>query len=366
MDPINWSLVHQGEIIKTSEVSQDLIAHFHKIAPYYSFLKASHTRPIGVFENPTAESIQGPFELDDRICPIILAGGQSTRLGVQQPKALFPILGKSLIGHFCEKIKRASEFFNKPLMAFVMVSEEGLGPILEHLKEHHYFGLIPSQLRFFTQNNLPLLTLEHKFIQKNAHAFHEGPNGNGEVFALLAQTGLFNDTFSCLGFEIIPIDNPLAPLFSKIHAKAFIEGFDVSIKAISLNDPLLKLGRIGSVQGNLTIIEYSENPPLELTLANTGLLGFSYSFAKKIASIPLLPKHVALKSYPCFENGSMQQRTLQKFETFIFDLIPHADTVKVWKGLQKELFAPLKEPEGPFGKKAVETSLLLAEGYRIG
>jgi len=109
-----------------------------------SFAKLRTVQKASYSENLTLENVEPTFletlnEQDPMLCPIILAGGQATRLKTGYPKALFEIENLSLIGHFCKKIAQASSKFQKELKAFVIVSCEGHDSILHHLKEHNFF-----------------------------------------------------------------------------------------------------------------------------------------------------------------------------------------------------------------------------------
>ena len=305
--------------------------------------------------NPDVSFIKEPFEIDPRIRPIILAGGQGTRLGAGFPKALFEINGTSLIGHFCAKIKEASFQLNQKLQAFLIVSPDGFEPIKKHLEEKNFFDLDSDQLIVLIQDELPLVTLDDKLVLKNKESIHLGPNGNGEIFHLLDKNGFFeNPDDSILGFEIIPIDNPIAPLFFKDHVLNFLNDYEVSILATASNQK--NLGKIAQTKNGIRIIEYTENPNTDLQYANTGLLGFSYEFAKKCSRLKL-PIHTALKNYSCFTGDDYEMVNVKKYETFIFDLLFYAHKIGIQVAESSKIFQPLKEKEGLYGIKACQQAI---------
>jgi hypothetical protein len=305
--------------------------------------------------NPDVTFIKEPFEIDSRIRPIILAGGQGTRLGASFPKALFEINGTSLIGHFCLKIKEASLQLNQKLQAFMIVSPDGFEPIKKHLEEKKFFDLDSDQLIVLIQDELPLVTLDDELVLKNKESLYLGPNGNGEIFHLLDKNRFFESRDdSILGFEIIPIDNPLAPLFFKDHVTNFLNAYDVSILATASNQK--NLGKIAQTKNGICIIEYTENPQDTLQYANTGLLGFSYEFAKKCSRLKL-PIHTALKNYSCFTGTDYEMVKVKKHETFIFDLLSYANKIGVQVAESSKIFQPLKEKEGLYGIKACQQAI---------
>ena len=308
--------------------------------------------------NPPLDCIEPRFEISCHICPIILAGGHGTRLGHALPKALFKVNGNTLLEHFIDKIKKAQTDLSKPLPVILMVSHDGYQLIVDYLNTHDYFGLDPKCLHIVIQDNYPFVTDQGLLVLKDESTLYEGPNGNGEVFSLLAKHGLFEMLDQeILGFEIIPIDNPLAPLFLKHHEHAFIEGCDVSLVCIKSENPQEKLGRVCVYEDKLGIIEYSENPPDHLNIANTGLIGFERSFAKTL-STKVVPIHEAHKTYPCFNGREYEQINVKKFETFIFDHLKWAKKFKIFTTSRSHIFQPLKEKQGPYGIEAVENALM--------
>jgi putative uridylyltransferase len=310
--------------------------------------------------NPECELISR-HDQDDRIIPIILAGGQGTRLQFSKPKALFEVNHLSLLGHFAGKIKQASLLFKKPLQAIIITSQEGHEAITRHLEENEFFGLLPSQLLVITQENLPFTNQENQLVLKNEKTLYEGPNGNGDVFKLISKHSIFDKLdSSVLGFEIIPIDNPLAPLFSSHHVKSFLNGYEASLLAIQADESEKTLGKLALSNQRICIIEYTNHPPEDLKLCNTGLLGFSLEFAKRCAQRNL-PVHTAWKAYPCFNGKEFQTMKIKKFETFIFDHLDWASHVKVYVAARKDIFQPLKEVSGPYGIDALEKALGLQE-----
>lgn len=308
-------------------------------------------------QNPLHTEILPPFYFSNTMCPIILAGGQGTRLNFHLPKALFKINGKTLLEHFIDKIKTASKVLNEPLEAILIVSQEGYKPITEYLKEHDFFGLDEKKFHILIQKSLPFLTVDNKLIMKDEKNLYEGPNGNGEIFHLIKNAGLFDLIDKKIkGFEIVPIDNPLAPIFLKNHEKAFDEGYQASILAIQTQQPQEKLGKICSHTEGISIIEYTQNPPSDLSIANTGLLAFERALANKLAE-KTLPLHIALKEYHCFNGKNYEPVLTKKFETFIFDNLKWAKKIKIFTTSRSYIFQPLKEKIGPYGIEALEKAL---------
>jgi UDP-N-acetylglucosamine pyrophosphorylase len=329
---------------------------------YQRLKNASSEKPplFNNIQNPSHHEIAPSFIFSHKICPIILAGGHGTRLNFHLPKALFEVGGKTLLEHFIDKIKLANTHFDTSLDVILMVSKDGYDPIFSFLKTHQFFGLNPDKFHIIIQKHLPFLTLDHKLVLKDEKSIYEGPDGNGDIFSLLEENGLFDRVDDKItGFEIIPIDNPLAPVFLHHHAKAFDEGYEVSMLSIKTEDATEKFGKVCLHDEGVSIIEYTQNPPPHLNIANTGLLAFEKSFAKSLASKPL-PLHTALKTYLCFNGKNYEELTVKKFETFIFDHLKWAKKIKIFTTCRSCIFQPLKEKQGPYGIKAVEQALHMA------
>jgi UDP-N-acetylglucosamine pyrophosphorylase len=305
------------------------------------------------------------FQKADKFCgdliPILLSVGQGTRLCSDTPKALLKVKDKPLIEYFIQKIHQASLVLNRPLSAIMIVSEQSYAPIKDFLESQNYLGLLPSQLHLIIQDQLPFMTDKDEFVLKDESHLFYGPSGNGGVFELLKKEGFFDDPdFKPCGFEIIPIDNPLAPLFSQEHKISFDQGYEASVIAVDILDHTQKLGRLAKSNNKMSIIEYSETPPEYLDLGNTGLLAFSYGFAKK-QSAHDLPLHIAYKDYKCFTGTGYETVRVKKFETFIFDHLECATSTRIIKAKASDVFQPLKEKQGPFGLEALENALAVTE-----
>lgn len=329
---------------------------------YKKLINLNEEKPAAFhhMQNPGFTETTTPFALSDKICPIILAGGHGTRLGVSFPKALFKVSGKTLLEHFIDKIKQANTIYNRSLDTVLMISKDGYDPIVNFLKQNQFFGLDQKKFHIIVQKSLPFITLDQKLVMKNPHTIYDGPSGNGEVFTLMKEQGLFDLIDPQVsGFEIIPIDNPIAPLFLKNHAEAFEEGHEASILSIKTEDQTEKLGKLCQHDEGLSIIEYTQSPPPHLNIANTGLLAFEKEYAKYL-SHQSLPLHAAVKKYDCFNGKDYEQVSIKKFETFIFDNLKWAKKIKIFTTCRSYIFQPLKEKTGPYGIEAVEKALSIA------
>lgn len=255
---------------------------------------------------------------------IVLAGGDGSRLGWDGPKGSFPlslIKQKSLFQMLQERVEAASHYFGRNLKLAVMTSP---------LNHEETMSAFSRQVDFFSQNLLPLLDMEGNPLEEMR------PNGNGQVLQCFYRSGLF-EKWREAGIEfvqVILIDNPLAEPFDLrqigVH---FTTGAEVTVKAVQKISPEEKVGVIGEKEGKICIIEYSENPPQEWNLANTGLFSFSMDFIEKVKEIEL-PLHSVKRLY--------QGKPVIKRECFFFDILSYAEKTEVILYPREKIFAPLK------------------------
>ena len=89
----------------------------------------------------------------------------------------------------CEKTAAASRAYKVPLQMAVMTSSFNHAAIQEYLKENNYFGLSPSQVYLFMQDNAPFLNDEGSWIFEQEKPV-EGPDGNGHSLRKLMEAGI--------------------------------------------------------------------------------------------------------------------------------------------------------------------------------
>lgn len=316
-----------------------------------------------VFHTSSSPSIQ-------KIGCLILAGGQGTRLG-KGPKGLveLPIQGKkTLFELLFNKIKEKGEHLSIAIMTSPLNHEA----TINYLKKENWFGVDPSYIDVFRQDMLPLCDeTGHLFLEKGGK-IAEAPSGNGKALFHLYERGIALK-WEKRGVEyvqVIPIDNPLALPFDGeflyIHEK---KGAQLVLRSIRRKDAEEKVGLLGMQKGHLAIREYSElseeiKGNIErFYLANTGLFSCSLDFIKKVSTSNItLPWHVAKKKGEKAVQAKDGWKTTEiwtwKFELFIFDLFPYADSFQVILTDREKCFAPLKNQTGPDSIETVTKNLL--------
>lgn len=268
---------------------------------------------------------------------IILAGGQGSRLGTNEPKGCFPILGKSLFERHIEKIR------SKSGPVAVMTSFVNHHETVEFFQKNNFFGL--PDIRFFSQGTLPLFDETGRWFWEKAGRIAAGSDGNGSLFSSLDRSGLM-EYFDQRLIQIIPVDNPLAepfdPLFASFHTDMKA---DLSIKCIRLDDPEEPTGRLVLKDGKLAIVEFAEinaEQKRQNLWANTGLLSFDAALMNQLSK-QKFPLHWANRSSEYLENGKSIRKMAWKAERFIVDALLFTDRAQAIAYPRETCFAPLKD-----------------------
>jgi len=330
------------------------------------FSEPKYTSLSSIKENKDIYKIGEKSFRDGQVAILTVAGGQSSRLGVDIPKGCFPISpikGKSLFQIFAEKIAFYSNYYKNDLKWFIMTSEENYQSTKSFFKKNKYFNLKKKNIIFFIQGMLPTLTFDGKLILKEKNQILLNPDGHGGILKALLKMGLLND-IKDTGIKYLSycqVDNPLARLVDPYFLGAHIlENSYVSTKVVRVNYPQEKMGRAVMSNGINKIIEYSDLTEEELNKKDCNgehIYGLG-SIAIHIFNVPFLlkwtkklPIHFAKKKslgYKYNENGNFTKEEIDtiKFETFVFDTIPIAKKSIFFETKREEEFAPLKNRVG--------------------
>lgn len=310
---------------------------------------------------------------------LLLAGGQGTRLQHAGPKGTYPISvvnHKSLFQLCAEKIGAASAWARRPLQLAIMTSPDNDEETRSFFQEHHFFGLLPSQVAFFVQGSLPFLDAQGKLFLKTPSQIASGADGNGNSILAFAHSGLLKKWLD-QGIEvmtIIPVDNPLAdPFDAELIGFHTQEKVEITLKCTEKTDPEEKVGVVVRQEGRCAVVEYSEmsgqeknarrkDDRLKHCCANLSLFCLSLGFIQRIANEGLsIPLHKAWKAAQFVnEHGntySSSQPAAFKFETFIFDWLLHSKKVAALICPREVCFAPLKNLKGPDSPETVRLAL---------
>lgn len=304
-----------------------------------------------------------------KVAMILVAGGQGTRLGFDQPKGMFPIgpvSGRTLFQMHVDSLRGAMRRFGVSIPLLIMTGPSTDGPTREYFQANGNLGLGPEELIFFEQGTMPAIDAESgRVLMESQGSIALSPDGHGGILRALEQNGLL-DWAQRRGIEhffYAQVDNPLVracdPRFIGLHRLARSQ---VTTQVVPKRFPTERVGNVVKVDGKTQIIEYSDLPEvvasqrnedgtLKLWAGNIAVHLFDVSFLNScVGSRDALPFHRAKKAVPYVDaNGETQTPAAPnaiKLERFVFDLLPAAERTLVVEVLPSESFAPVKNASG--------------------
>lgn len=298
---------------------------------------------------------------------VTMSGGQGTRLGYNGPKGTFKIdvkpESKYLFEILADNLKQINEKYSNTISWYIMTSSENNEDIIKFFEEHNYFEYPKEYIKFFKQDNLPLITPEGKLIIGSKKLIKEAANGNGGIFNSMYKNGIIDDMKkkNIKWIFIGSIDNVLLKLAdTTLIGLAEDRKVEIATKSILKNSPEEKVGAICKKDGKIKVIEYSEmsdelknmkNEDGELKFGESHIMCnlFSIKALKKLAK-KKLPYHIAFKKSDYLNDEGIIVKSdapnVYKFETFIFDAWIYFKDIAVLRGKREEDFAPVKNREG--------------------
>jgi UDP-N-acetylglucosamine/UDP-N-acetylgalactosamine diphosphorylase len=300
---------------------------------------------------------------------IVVAGGQGTRLGFDQPKSMFPIgplSQRTLLQMLTDRLVAMGRKYGRQIPLYVMTSPATHAETLAYLEANRWLGWSRDDLRLFCQGTMPAVDRHTgELLLAAPDELALSPDGHGGMLAAFDRAGLLEDT-NRRGIDHLfyaQIDNPLvAAADPTLIGHHIMAGSDMTTQVVGKREPLEKVGNVVLVDGHVMIIEYSDLPEdvarqrtsdgsLKLWAGNIAVHVFERSFLQRASgSSDALPFHRAIKTVPCLdETGQLIQPKSPnglKFERFIFDLLPLAENAFVVEADAADVFAPVKNADG--------------------
>ncbi|MGB7324572.1 MAG: UDPGP type 1 family protein [Rubripirellula sp.] len=300
---------------------------------------------------------------------ILVAGGQGTRLGFDQPKGMFPagpVSNRTLFQIFADRLIAIGSRYNVEVPWYVMTSDATDADTRSYFESNGYLGLNPDQVRIFKQGTMPAVdAATGKLLMASKDSLALSPDGHGGTVRALDKTGCLDDA-DARGVKYlayIQVDNPLAnlcdPALIGHHVMAASE---MTTQVVRKRYATEKVGNIVLVDGKVNVIEYSDLPEssakatapdgsLKLWAGSIGIHVIDVAFLRRMSrSADALPFHRASKKVGFVDDSGLpvgpDEPNATKFERFIFDLLPSAENAFVVEGLPSEAFAPIKNAEG--------------------
>ncbi len=317
-----------------------------------------------------------------KVAAFTVAGGQGSRLGYEGPKGCYPatpIRELPLFACFAEYLHNIQKRFKCIVPWYVMTSPINDQPTRDFFAEQKHFGLDPAHIMIFPQAMFPAIDMHTgKVLLAAKHSLALSPNGHGGSLKALYASGAIAD-MQKRGVEHISytqVDNPIVrmidPLFLGLHA---MDDAQMSSKMLPKCEPMEKLGNFCTVDGKMTVIEYS-NLPEELAHQRTpdgelrfraGSIAIHAIRVDFVASLNTsadgfaLPWNRAEKKVACIDPVTAKPidpatPNAVKLETFVFDALPMTRSSVLYETDRQDEFAPIKNASAPGVADSPQTS----------
>lgn len=252
----------------------------------------------------------------------ILAGGMGTRLGLDCPKTLVEIGGKTILNRILDR----SGAYKK---IAIMANESTYAAIAQAvLDKNNAFVFSQHQTRVFDSRGIESDT-------------ETSPAGHGDFFYAMHD---FSCACICCNVQadytvVCQGDNPLAPVdMVELVGEHHMLANDMTVVCVEKQYPEEPMGGVvaGKKPGTVSVIEYGEPESCDAKFGNIGFYVFSNRFLRKIKDSRVrLPFH--LRKQP---GGSFKQ------ERFLFDLLAYTERSSAIGVNREKCFLPVKDKAG--------------------
>ncbi len=357
----------------------DLVSHWKDpgdlhgrgvITPIAGLRRAEIQAKRAEFEAVGVEAIRA-----GKVCAVLLAGGQGTRLGSDAPKGMYDIgltrplyIFEQLIANLLQVTAHCGAYV--PLL--IMTSEKNDAETQAFLAAHAYFGYPAAYVRFFRQEMAPAVDFEGRLLLEDRGKPALSPNGNGGWYSSMKRAGADADFPAIEWYNVFAVDNVLQRIADPVFIGATIlSGKKCGAKVVCKAEPHEKVGVMCLEDGLPSVVEYYELTE-EMANARDGngdllyLYGviLNYLFeAKQLEKIASrsIPMHVVKKKIPYYQNGAYEKPEREngyKFETLILDMVKLAGSCLPFEVEREHEFAPIKNKTGV---DSVDTARALLE-----
>lgn len=349
-----------------------------------SFIEPIHV-PSDIKENEELYRTTGLKAIKEgKLCLLLLAGGQGTRLGFDKPKGAFNMgitkdlfIFQLLMEHTMDIVRLAGNFIHM----YIMTSDINYKDTITFFKEHDFFGYNPEYIHFFVQELNPATDFNGKILMSSKSSLALSPNGNGGWFSSMYKAGLLDEIFdsSLEWINVFAVDNVLQRIADPVFLGATIESRKMcGAKVVKKVTPDEKVGAICLQDNKPHIIEYYElsddmmykkNENGDLAYGFGVILNYLFPISRLKETLNMkMPLHIVRKAIPYIDEKGRYIEPSEpnglKYETLALDLIHEMDDCLVFPVKREKEFAPVKNSSGV---DSVDTAreLLVKNGYEL-
>ena len=301
-----------------------------------------------------------------KVGAVLLAGGQSTRLGLDKPKGTLNIGVNKDLYLFEQLVRNLQDVTNEAgayVPFYIMTSNINNDDTVAFFEEHDYFGYPKEYVKFFVQEMAPACDYEGRVYMVSKTEVAMSPNGNGGWFASMMKAGLVDDMHE-KGVEwlnVFAVDNCLQRIADPLFVGATIaSGMESGAKVVRKAAPDEKVGVLCTEDGKPSIAEYYEMTEEMATLRKENgdlaygfgvILNYLFSVDKleKIVNDSMMT-HIVEKKIPYMDvDGTFVKPEAPngyKFELLVLDMVHMMEDCLPYEVVREREFAPIKNLHG--------------------
>ena len=354
IDEIDWSILDAVE-------RRETITERGVFAPLDAVEVDEIAARAGEFKKTGLEAIRA-----GKIGAVLLAGGQGTRLGYDQPKGTVNIGIEHDIYIFeclMKNLMKVTDEAGVPVPLYIMTSVSNSRDTIEFFEEHKYFGYDRSYVKFFKQEMVPTVDFKGRVLMASETELAMAPNGNGGWFSSMVVDGMLEDVHK-RGIEwinVFAVDNVLQQIADPLFIGATLApGCESGAKVVRKAAPDERVGVLCTEDGRPSIAEYYEMTDEMATARKENgdlLYGFgvilNYLFREdKLEEIAdrHMPIHVVEKKIPYMDEKGNRVKPEKpngyKFETLVLDMVHMMNDCIPYEVVREKEFAPIKNRDG--------------------
>lgn len=297
---------------------------------------------------------------------VLLAGGQGTRLGFEQPKGTVNIgITREIFIFEClmKNLMKVTEEAGVFVPLYIMTNVSNNQDTIDFFEEHDYFGYDKSFVKFFRQEMVPAVDYEGRVLMVSESDIVMAPNGNGGWFSSMVSEGMLKDIHKrkIEWINVFAVDNVLQQIADPMFIGATLaSGCESGAKVVRKAAPDERVGVLCTEDGKPSIAEYYEMTE-EMATARKENGNLKYGFGvilnylfreDKLEEIAdrHMPIHVVEKKIPYMDEQGNKVKPDKpngyKFETLVLDMVHMMNDCLPYEVVREKEFAPIKNLHG--------------------
>lgn len=292
---------------------------------------------------------------------VIMAGGNASRMGINKSKGCLKLnINNKQIYLFEIYINELKNIYNKYhiyINLYIMLNKNNYDDTIKFFEENNYFNYPKDNIKFFIQDELPIVDINGKILLQEKYKILTGPNGNGDVFKALYKYKLIKDMqLKNIKYVLFTtIDNILTKLVDFNAIGSLVKyNYNVLCKTIKKDDENNKEWVYLKYKNKpIMLPSYMINKNLTNTIIDNQYVyrerNITYHIIKldsiiNYINLPI-PYHRSYKKYSYLDNNGNkiipENNNAFKFEYYIFDIFRYEKNILLYS-IDNSEFLPIK------------------------